>query len=322
MYDLGIVEVDEYAKKLVNQGMIQGRSSLAYRVNGENIFVSKGLKNQYDTTPIHVDVNLVKDDVMDVEAFRRSRSDAADAQFILEDGKFHCGWEVEKMSKRWFNVVNPDDLVEKYGADTLRMYEMFLGPVEQSKPWNTNGIEGVYKFLKKFWALFHNNQFEFTVSDDRPTDQEYKILYGTLKKNEDDINRLSLNTVVSNYMIATKDLGTLKCNKRAILEPLVIGLAPFAPHIAEELWHLLGKEGSVVAASYPEIKEEYLKEEAHEYPVSVNGKVRVKIPLSLSLSKEDIEAAVLANEIVLKWTEGKPPKKVIVVPHKIVNVVI
>lgn len=322
LYDLDIVAVDEYAKKLVNQGMIQGRSSLAYRVNGENTYVSKGLKDQYQTTPIHVDVNIVKDDVLDIDAFKSSRTDATDAQFILENDKFHCGWEVEKMSKRWFNVVNPDDLVEKYGADTLRMYEMFLGPIEQSKPWNTNGIEGVYKFLKKFWALFHNSQFEFSVSDDKPSDQEYKVLYATLKKNEDDINRLSLNTVVSNFMIATKDLGALKSNKRAILEPLVIGLAPFAPHISEELWHLLGNEGSVVAAAYPEIKEEYLKEDTHEYPVSINGKMRVKIALSLSLSKGDIEAAVLANEVVQKWTEGKPPKKVIVVPKRIVNVVV
>ncbi len=322
LFDLGIIEVDEYAKKLVNQGMIQGRSSLAYRVNGENTYVSKGLKDQYQTTPIHVDVNIVKDDVLDIETFKSSRADATDATFVLEDGKYHCGWEVEKMSKRWFNVVNPDDLVERYGADTLRMYEMFLGPLEQSKPWNTNGIEGVYKFLKKFWALFHSSQFEFEVSDERPSDKEYKILYGTLKKNEDDINRLSLNTVVSNYMIATKDLGTLKCNKRAILEPLVIGLAPFAPHMAEELWQLLGNKGSVVFASYPEIEEKYLQEDAHEYPVSINGKMRVKIPLSVNLSKDEIEAAVLANDVVQKWTEGKSPKKVIVVPKRIVNVVV
>lgn len=322
LYDLDIIEVDEYAKKLVNQGMIQGRSNFAYRVSGENTYVSKGLRGEYKTAPIHVDVNIVKDDVMDVEAFKKFRPDAADAQFILEDGKYHCGAEVEKMSKSKFNVVNPDDLVEKYGADTLRMYEMFLGPIEQSKPWNTNGIEGVYKFLKKFWALFHNSEFEFTVSDDKPTDQEYKVMYGTLKKNEDDINRLSLNTVVSNYMIATKDLGTLKCNKRAILEPLVIGLAPFAPHMAEELWHLLGNQGSVVSAAYPEIKEEYLKEDAHEYPVSINGKMRVKIPLSTSLSVPEIEDAVLANEVVQKWLEGKSPKKMIVIPKRIVNVVV
>lgn len=322
LFDLGIIEVDEYAKKLVNQGMIQGRSNFAYRVNGENKYVSKGLKGEYNTTPIHVDVNMVKDDVMDVEAFKKFRPDAADAEFILEDGKFHCGWEVEKMSKSKYNVVNPDDLVEKYGADTLRMYEMFLGPIEQSKPWNTNGIEGVYKFLKKFWALFHTNQFEFSVSDEKPTDQEYKIMYGTLKKNEDDINRLSLNTVVSNYMIATKDLGGLKCNKREILEPLVIGLAPFAPHMAEELWHLLGNEGSVVTATYPEIKEEYLKEDAHEYPVSINGKMRVKLPLSTSLSVPEIEEAVLANEVVQKWLDGKSPKKMIVIPKRIVNVVL
>lgn len=322
LYDLGIIEVDEYARKLVNQGMIQGRSSLAYRVNGENTFVSKGMKDQYQATPIHVDVNIVKDDVLDIEAFKAGRPDAAEALFILEDGKYHCGWEVEKMSKRWFNVVNPDDLVEKYGADTLRMYEMFLGPIEQSKPWNTNGIEGVYKFLRKFWALFHNSEFAFDVSDAQPSDQEYKVLYSTLKKNEDDINRLSLNTVVSNFMIATKDLGALNCNKRAILEPLVIGLAPFAPHISEELWALLGNEGSVVNAAYPKIEEQYLQEDTYEYPVSINGKMRVKMALSVGLSKEEIEAAVLANETVQKWTEGKPPKKVIVVPKRIVNVVV
>ena len=322
LYDLGIVEVDEYAKKLVNQGMIQGRSNFAYRVAGENTYVSKGLKDQYETTPIHVDVNIVKDDVMDVEAFKKFRPDAADALFILEDGRYHCGAEVEKMSKSKYNVVNPDDLVEKYGADTLRMYEMFLGPIEQSKPWNTNGIEGVFKFLKKFWALFHNNQFDLAISEDQPTDQEYKILFATLKKNEDDINRLSLNTVVSNYMIATKDLAALKCNKRAILEPLVIGLAPFAPHVAEELWQLLGKEGSVVKAAYPEIQEQYLKEDTFEYPVSINGKMRVKIALGTDLPKDAVEQAVLANEVVQKWTEGKPPKKVIVVPKRIVNVVV
>ncbi|MEQ6165584.1 leucine--tRNA ligase [Ekhidna sp. MALMAid0563] len=321
LYDMGIIEVDEYAKKLINQGMIQGRSNFAYRVNGENKYVSKGLKNQHQTTPIHVDVNIVKDDVLDIEAFKKSRPDAADAEFILEDGKYICGWEVEKMSKSKFNVVNPDELVDKYGADTLRMYEMFLGPIEQSKPWNTNGIEGVYKFLRKFWSLFHNGD-TFSVTEDEPTKDELKVLHGTIKKIAEDAERLSLNTSVSTFMIAVNELSSLKCNKRSILEPMTIILSPFAPHIAEELWHLLGHETSVVDASYPAFEEKYLVEDSIEYPVSVNGKMRAKISFSADASKEEIEAGALANETIQKWMDGKDPRKVIVVPKKIVNIVV
>ncbi len=322
LYDMGWVPVEEYAKKLVNQGMIQGRSSFAYRVNGENKYVSRGLRGQYDTTAIHVDVNIVVDDVLDIEAFKRFRPDAKVATFELENGQFLCGSEVEKMSKSKYNVVNPDDLIARYGADTLRMYEMFLGPIEQSKPWNTNGIEGVYKFLKKLWALLHNEQSQLTVSDEDPTNEEYKILYTALKKSEADIERLSLNTVVSNYMIAVNDLQSLKCNKRKVLEPLIIGVSPYAPHIAEELWHLLGHDTSIVNASYPEIMEEYLKEDTFEYPVSINGKMRVKLSFPVDMDRSEMEQQVLVNEVVQKWTEGKPPKKVIVVPKRIINVVV
>ncbi|MFK7952245.1 MAG: leucine--tRNA ligase [Ekhidna sp.] len=321
LFDREIIQVDEFAKKLVNQGMIQGRSSLAYRINGENKYVSKGLKNDYKTTAIHVDVNIVKDDILDIEAFKKSRIDATDAEFILDDEKYECGWEVEKMSKSKFNVVNPDDLIEKYGADTLRMYEMFLGPIEQSKPWNTNGIEGVYKFLRKYWNLFHK-EGEFTISEEEPTKEEYKILYGTLKKIKEDAERLSLNTSVSTFMIAVNELNSLKCNKRAILEPLSIALSPFAPHIAEEIWASLGHTNSMTSVTYPEVIESYLQEDSFEYPVSINGKMRVKISFPADASKETIEKEALENEIVKKWMDGKPARKVIVVPKKIVNIVI
>ncbi len=321
LYDLDIIQVDEYAKKLVNQGMIQGRSSFAYRVNGENKYVSKGLKRQYNTTPIHVDVNIVKDDILDIEEFKKFRSDASGATFELEDGRFLCGWEIEKMSKSKFNVVNPDDLVDKYGADTLRMYEMFLGPIEQSKPWNTNGIEGVFKFLRKFWSLFHQDG-SFNVSDEEPTKEELKTLHGTIKKVAEDAESLSLNTSVSTFMIATNELSSLKCNKKAILEPMTIILSPFAPHITEELWHLLGNESSVVNASFPSYDEKHLVEDSIEYPIMVNGKMRAKIQFPSAASKEEIEQEAIANENVQKWLEGKNPKKIIVVPKKIVNIVV
>ncbi|MBV6648040.1 MAG: class I tRNA ligase family protein, partial [Cyclobacteriaceae bacterium] len=321
LYDRGFVQVDEYAKKLVNQGMIQGRSNFAFRVNGESKFVSKGLQEQYETTPIHVDVNIVKDDVLDIEAFRKSRPDAKDAQFELEDGQYVCGSEVEKMSKSKFNVVNPDELIARYGADTFRMYEMFLGPVEQSKPWNTNGIEGVFKFLRKFHGLFFKGE-QFQVSEETPSAEELKIVHGTLKKIEADIEQLSLNTSVSTFMIAVNELTNLKCNKRAALEPLVIAISPFAPHLAEELWHQLGHQTSVVKASFPKVEEQYLKEDTFEYPVSVNGKMRAKMTFPTNMAKEDIESEVLASETIQKWIQGKPPKKVIVVPNRIVNVVV
>ncbi len=321
LYDLGIIEVDEYAKKLVNQGMIQGRSSLAYRVNGENKYVSKALKGNYSTTPIHVDVNIVKDDILDIEAFKKFRPDAANAEFVLDNDKFECGWEVEKMSKSKYNVVNPDDLIERYGADTLRMYEMFLGPIEQSKPWNTNGIEGVYKFLRKFWSLYFSTG-SFSISDESPTKEELKVLHGAIKKIAEDAENLSLNTSVSTFMIAVNELSTLKCNKREILEPLTVILSPFAPHIAEEIWHLLGNKTSVVDASYPTLEEKYLVEDTIEYPVSVNGKMRAKINFPADASKESIEEGALSNETIQKWLDGKEPRKVIVVPKKIVNIVV
>ena len=321
LYDLGYVKVDEYADKLINQGMIQGRSNFAYRINGENKYVSKNLKSQFDTTPIHVDVNIVKDDIMDLDAFKKFRPDAANAEFILEDGKFVCGWEVEKMSKSKYNVVNPDDLVQKYGADTLRMYEMFLGPIEQGKPWNTNGIEGVYKFLKRFHALFHEGE-SLSLSDEDPTKSELKVLHTLLKKIEEDINTLSLNTSVSSFMIAVNELTTMKCNKKAILEPMTIALAPFAPYLAEELWHALGNDTSVVNATYPSVNESFLQEDEFEYPVSINGKMRVKIKYPVDKPANEIQKEVLRNEIVQKWLDGKEPKKVIVVPNRIVNVVI
>lgn len=321
LYDLGIIEVDEYAKKLINQGMIQGRSSLAYRINGENKYVSKGLKDSYDTTPIHVDVSLVREDILNIEGFKSFRPDARDAEFITEDGKFECGWEVEKMSKSKFNVVNPDDLVEKYGADTLRMYEMFLGPIEQSKPWNTNGIEGVFKFLRKYWGLFHSGD-EFTVSEESATKEELKILHAAIKKIAEDAESLSLNTSISTFMITVNELASLKCNKKEILESLTIILSPFAPHITQEIWSQFGNVGFVVDAAYPVFKEEYLVEDSIEYPVSVNGKMRAKISFPVDASKEEIEQGALANENIQKWMDGKSPKKVIVVPKKIVNIVV
>ncbi|MFT6865584.1 MAG: leucyl-tRNA synthetase [Cyclobacteriaceae bacterium] len=322
LYDMGYIKVDEYAKKLVNQGMIQGRSSFVYRVKNENKYVTYGLRNDFDTYPIHVDVNIIKDDLLNINAFKSFRTDAADALFVLEDGKFACGWEVEKMSKSKYNVVNPDDLVERYGADTLRMYEMFLGPIEQSKPWNTNGIEGVWKFLRKFWSLFHDRDSNFVVSDEAPTAEEWKILHGTIKKIEDDVARLSLNTSVSNFMIATNELGALKCNKRSILEPLVVLLAAYAPHISEELWSLLGHTETIFDATFPVFDGKYLIEDSKEYPIMINGKMRAKISFAAGTPNVEIEKAVLENELVQKWLEGKAPKKVIIIPDKIVNIVV
>ncbi len=322
LFDMGYIEVEEYAKKLVNQGMIQGRSNFVYRVKGTNQYVSFGLKDNFDSYPVQVDVNIIKDDILDIEAFKKFRGDAVDAEFILEDGKYICGWEVEKMSKSKYNVVNPDDLVEKYGADTLRMYEMFLGPIEQSKPWNTNGIEGVFKFLRKYWALFHDRDYTFSVSEEAPTKEELKVLHQLIRKIGEDIERLSLNTSVSNFMIATNELSALNCNKRVILEPMTILLASYAPHIAEELWSLLGHADTIWTASLPAYDAANEVEDTIEYPIMVNGKMRAKIQVSVDLSKEAIEKLALAEPNVMKWTEGKPPKKIIVVPKKIVNVVV
>jgi leucyl-tRNA synthetase len=322
LHDLGYLNFDEPFKKLINQGKITGDSRFVYRVRGTNTFVSSGLKVSFDTDPLHVDVNIVSGLELDTQAFKQWKPDFADAEFILEDGKYICGAAVEKMSKSYFNVVNPDDIIENYGADTLRMYEMFLGPLELSKPWNTNGIDGVYKFLRRFWNLAHDNNGNLNVSNEEPTREELKVLHKTLKKIEYDIDHFSFNTSVSEFMICSNELTSLKCNKRAIIEPLVIALAPFAPHMAEELWSELGKTDTVFNATFPAYDEQYLKENSFEYPISINGKVRAKMNFALDMPKEDIEKVVLASEAVIKWTEGKAPKKIIVVPGRIVNLVI
>jgi leucyl-tRNA synthetase len=327
--DRGFVPKEEPFKKLINQGMIQGRSSFVYRVKSDNyakpVFVSAGLRHDYDVTPLHVDVNIVSNDVLNIETFKSTRLDIAgeNAEFILEDGKYICGVEVEKMSKSKFNVVNPDDIVDKYGADTLRIYEMFLGPLEQAKPWNTNGIDGTYRFLRKIWRLFYNDAEQLIVTDAEPSKDELKVIHKTMKKLEADIENFSFNTAVSNLMVCVNELGALKCNKKAILSDLVILVSPYAPHIAEELWVALGNQpGTVSFASFPQWEQQYVTDDSFEYPVQVNGKVRATLSFALDADAKTIEAAVLANETVQKWMEGKPAKKVIVVPKRIVNVVI
>ena len=321
LFDLGLVCEDEPFKKLVNQGMIQGRSNFVYRIKDTNTFVSLNLKNQYETTPIHVDVNIVSNDVLDTEKFKNWNPEYKSAEFILEDGKYVCGWAVEKMSKSMYNVVNPDDIVEKYGADTLRLYEMFLGPLEQSKPWDTNGIDGVHRFLKKLWSLFYKDN-NLLINDETPTAEELKVLHKTIKKITFDIENFSYNTSVSAFMICVNELFTLKCSKKAILEPLSILLAPFAPHIAEELYHALGNETTICDAVFPVCNEEYLKESVVKYPISFNGKVRFTLELPADMNKEDVEKTAMANELTLKQLDGQQPKKVIVVPGKIVNIVL
>jgi len=321
LYDLGYVCEPEPFKKLINQGMIQGRSNFVYRIQGTNTFVSCGLKNQYDTTEIHVDVNIVHNDVLDLEAFKNWMPEFAQAEFILEDGKYICGWAVEKMSKSMFNVVNPDDIIKEFGADTLRLYEMFLGPLEAHKPWDTQGIDGVFKFLKKFWRLYVQDD-QLIVSDEEPTKDEWRILHKTIKKIESDIENFSFNTSVPAFMIATNELTALKCNKRAVLEPLVITLAPYAPHIAEELWHRLGHDTSVTTAAFPQWEEKYLTEESFDYPVSFNGKVRFKLNMPLGATNAEIESAVMAAPETARYLEGKTVKKTIIVPKKIINIVI
>ncbi|MFN3996996.1 leucine--tRNA ligase [Algoriphagus sp.] len=322
LYDLGVVSIDEPFQKMINQGMIQGRSNFVYRLKGTNTFVSYGLKDQYDTSAMHVDVNIVHNDQLNLDKFKAWRPDLADAEFILEDGKYVCGSEVEKMSKSKYNVVNPDDIIERYGADTLRLYEMFLGPLEQFKPWNTNGIDGVFKFLKKLWNLYHPGSGEFVVSDAPASKEEMKALHKAIKKLEEDMANFSFNTSVSSFMICVNELTALKCNKREVLEPLAVLVSPYAPHIAEELWALLGHTSSITIAAFPEFKEEYLVESNFEYPVMINGKLRAKLNLSLSLAVPEIEKAALADTNVQKWLEGKAPKKVIIVPGKIVNLVV
>jgi leucyl-tRNA synthetase len=280
------------------------------------------MRNQYETTALHVDVNIVENDELDLDAFKSWRPENADAEFILEDGKYICGVEIEKMSKSKYNVVNPDIIVERQGADTLRMYEMFLGPLEQFKPWNTNGMDGVSKFLKRFWKLFHDNEGNFAVSDEVPTAAELKSLHKTIRKVEEDIERFSFNTSVSTFMICVNELTALKTNKRAILDPLTVVLAPYAPHIAEELWEKLGHRESVTFAPFPAWEEKYLVENTFDYPVSVNGKMRAKVTFATDTPREEIEKAVVADEQVIKFFEGKAPKKIIIVPNKIINVVV
>lgn len=322
LFDIGKSVVEEPFKKLVNQGKIQGRSSLVYRIKNTSTFVSAGLKDQNDTTPMHVDISLVENDILDTARFLSWRPDLATSEFILENGKYICGHAIEKMSKSLYNVVNPDDLIDKYGADTFRLYEMFLGPLEQSKPWDTNGIEGVYRFIRKFWKLCHNEANEFFLTEGQPEPEELRVLHRTIKKIREDIERLSFNTAVSSFMICVNELTDLKCHSRAILEPLIILISPYAPHLSEELWEQAGHRGSVSNADFPEWKEEYLTEDNFTYPVSFNGKMRFKLTLPVTMGIPEVEAAALAAPESEKWLQGKAPKKIIVVPQKIINIVI
>ena len=328
LFDLGVSCKEEPFQKLVNQGMIQGRSNFVYRVNrtapsNTPVFVSYNLRKDYDVTPIHVDVNIVSADVLDIEAFKAWRPEYANAEFVLEDGKYICGWAVEKMSKSMFNVVNPDMIVEKYGADTLRLYEMFLGPVEASKPWDTNGIDGCFRFLKKFWALFYENRTdEFLPADAEPTADNLKSLHKLIKKVTEDIEHFSYNTSISAFMIAVGELAQQKCRSKQVLEQLVVLIAPFAPHIAEELWHALGNTTTVCDAQWPVFNPQYLVESEVQLTVSFNGKARFQKKFAADATNDEIQAAVLADEQSKKYLDGKTVVKVIVVPKKIVNVVI
>lgn len=321
LFDIEVSCKEEPFGKLINQGMIQGRSNFVYRVNGTNKFVSSNLKGQYDTTELHVDVNIVSNDILDKEKFKAWRPEFATAEFIDEDGKYICGWSVEKMSKSMFNVVNPDDIVENYGADTLRLYEMFLGPLEQSKPWDTNGIDGVHRFLRKLWNLFHMGQ-QHELTTEAPTKDELKSCHKLIKKVSTDIEAFSFNTSVSAFMICVNELTTLKCRNKAILQDLIITLAPFAPHIGEELWHALGNENSVCDAPWPTYNEEYLKEDVVKYAVAFNGKVRFDVGFAADATKEEVEKSVMESEQAKKWLEGKEPRKIIFVPGKMVNIVL
>ncbi len=321
LFDLGVCPKDEPYQKLVNQGMIQGRSNFVYRIKDTNTFVSLGLKDQYEVTPLHVDVNIVSADVLDVEAFKAWRPEYKDAEFILEDGKYICGWAVEKMSKSMFNVVNPDLIVEKYGADTLRLYEMFLGPINQSKPWDSNGIDGCFRFLRKLWNLFYKDE-QFLPTDVTPTKDNLKTLHKLIKKVTEDIEVFSYNTSVPAFMIAVGELAQQKCNSKEVLQTLVVLLAPFAPHVAEELWHALGNTTTVCDATWPKFDEAHLKEDTVTLGVSFNGKTRFTLDFPADASKEDIEKAALESEHSVKHLEGKTVVKVIVVPGRIVNIVV
>lgn len=322
LFDLGVSCKEEPFQKLVNQGMIQGRSNFVYRIKDTNTFVSLGLKDQYDVTPIHVDVNIVQNDVLDLEAFKAWRPEYASAEFILENDKYICGWAIEKMSKSMYNVVNPDNIVEKYGADTLRLYEMFLGPINQSKPWDSNGIDGCFRFLRKAWNLFFDKAGNLSVSDEAPSKENLKTLHKLIKKVSDDIEVFSYNTSVPAFMIAVGELAQQRCNARAILEPLIVLLAPFTPHIAEELWHLMGHETTVCDAQWPAFNEEYLKEDTVTMGVSFNGKTRFTLDFPADATKDAIEQEVMQSQQAKKYLEGMQVVKVIVVPRKIVNIVL
>lgn len=334
LHDLGYLNFDEPFKKLINQGKITGDSRFVYRIRNSNKFVSAGLKDQYEVDELHVDVNIVDGLKLNIEAFKSWKPDFADAEFILEneshsatdDGRegavYICGSAIEKMSKSYFNVVNPDEVVEKYGADTFRMYEMFLGPLEASKPWDIKGIEGVHRFLRKLWRLFVHEDKGLIVSADKATDAEWKALYKTLKKVEEDTERFSFNTAVSTFMIGVNELSELKCHKKEVLEKLLIALTPYAPHVGEELWHLIGNEGTVLDAVYPAIEEKYLIESSKNYPVAVNGKTRTELNIALEATQKQVEELVLNNDIVKRWLEGKAPKKVIYVKGRMVNIVV
>lgn len=328
LFDLGVSCQEEPYKKLVNQGMIQGRSNFVYRVNSDDhskkpLFVSLGLKDQYDVTPIHVDVNIVHGDVLDTEAFKAWRPEYNDAEFILEDGKYVCGWAIEKMSKSMFNVVNPDMIVDKYGADTLRLYEMFLGPVEQSKPWDTNGIDGCHRFLKKLWALFYDQRTgEFLPDQSEPTPEQYKSVHKLIKKVTQDIEQFSYNTSISAFMICVNELHQLKCHNQALLTDVVGLIAPFAPHIAEELWHALGNSGSIFDACWPEYNEKYLVESTVQMGIAFNGKRRFEMQFAADADNAAIEQAVMADQRTAKYIDGKQIVKVIIVPKRMVNVVV
>ncbi len=321
LYDLGYVCEPEPFKKLVNQGMIQGRSNFVYRIKDTNTFVSYNQRDQYDVTPIHVDVNIVNNDILDIDAFRNWRPEFATAEFVLEDGKYVCGYAVEKMSKSMFNVVNPDDIVERYGADTLRLYEMFLGPLEQSKPWDTNGIDGVNRFIKKLWGLFYKGD-NLLVDDSEPTRDNLKSIHKLIKKVTSDIEGFSFNTSVAAFMICVNELSQQKCHSRVVLEQLLVLLAPFAPHVAEELWHTVGHDTTVCDAVWPQFNEEYLKEDKVKYAVSFNGKVRFTIEVDADTPSDEVEKTALSHSLAAQWLEGKSVKRVIVVPRKIVNIVV
>ncbi|MBS4042829.1 MAG: leucine--tRNA ligase [Chitinophagaceae bacterium] len=323
LFDLGYINFDEPFKKLLNQGMIQGSSRFVYRVRGTQKFVSQNFKLQYEVDSIHVDVNIVDGVELDIEAFKKWKNgEYANAEFILEDGKYICGVETEKMSKSKYNTVNPDELCEKYGADTFRMYEMFLGPIDQSKPWDTKGIEGVHRFIKKLWRLFFDELKGKVWNTETPTAEELKVLHKTIKKIEEDTERFSFNTAVSAFMVAVNELSDLKCHKKEILEQILILLTPYAPHIAEELWHALGNETTILDASFPILNAQFLIESSKEYPISINGKLRTTLSFPIDANQQDVEPIVLSNEIVQKWLEGKAPKKIIFVKGKMINVVI